>query len=535
MDRKRRIERWAAVPVLAALTLSGCSSGGATYSAEAAGDPVAGGTLVVGTATDPICVDPNQTDLTPTRDILRQVGDSLVDADPQTGEIVPWLATTWEINDNATVFDFTLRQNVTFSNGEVFDGAAVKAYLDGVKALGGRAVNASSYLEGYAGTEVVAPDKVRVTFGVPNASFLQALSTVNMAVLSPSTYQLAPEQRCLGQIVGTGAFLLDHYTPTQEVVLTKRVGYGWPSGNANHTGEAYLDRVEFRVIPEASVRVGSLRSGDVDLVNSVPTQDEENLEASGFGLLATNNPGTVTEYLTNNASPVLSDEAVRRAIQLGIDREEYKSTILLPRNNVATSILSSTTPYYTDFSELVRYDPEESARILDQAGWRVGADGIREKDGQRLTVTLVNGQSGSTAPYELVAQQLQRIGVELIINNVSRAEMLAALDSGNYDFVPYGFTRADPAALTMHFSTKRNNPLHLQPSELETYLDAQAAAARPEDRQVAVDNAARYILEHALVIVIAEQSVAHAHAANVHGVAFEPGVQLSLYDAWIQD
>lgn len=521
--------------MLAALTLSACSSGASSSSVGPTGDPTPGGTLKVGTAMDPICVDPNQTDLTATRDILRQVGDSLVDADPETGEIVPWLATEWVVGDDATVFDFTLRTGVTFSNGEVFDAAATKAYLDGVDALGGRAFNASSYLEGYLGTEVLAPDKVRVSFGVPNASFLQALSTVNMAVLSPSTYQLPPEQRCLGKISATGAFVLDHYTPTQEVVLTKRAGYAWPSANSEHTGEAYLDRIEFRVIPEAGVRVGSLRSGEVDLINTVPEQDEEVLQSTGFGVLSTNNPGTVFEFLTNNGSPILSDERVRKAIQFGIDREEYRSTILLPRYNLATSILSSTTPHYTDFSQYIRYDQEESKRLLDEAGWAPGADGIRVKDGKRLSLTVLNGHQISTDRYELVAQHLERIGVELIIRNVSRAEMLAALDTGQYDFVPYGFTRADPAALTMHFTTKRGSPLRLQPSELDTYLEQQAAAARQEDRQVAVDNAARYITEHALVILLNEQSVAHAHSGSLGGLTWAPGAQLSLYDAWLQN
>lgn len=534
MTSKRSIARWTAATMLTAVALSACSSGGTNATAEAAGDPVPGGTLVFGTAADPICVDPNQTDLTATRDILRQVADSLVDADPDTGEIVPWLATSWEVNDNATVFDFTLREDVTFSNGEVFDANAVKAFLDGIRDLGGRAVNASSYIEGYVGTEVLAPNQARVTFTVPNASFLQALSTVNMGVLAPSTYQVAPEQRCLGEITASGAFVLDHYTPTQEVVLTKRTGYAWPSGNAEHDGEAYLDRIEFRVIPEASVRVGSLRSGDVQMIDTVPVQDEENLGASGLGLLTTNRPGTVFELLTNNSHPILADKSVRQAIQYGLDLEEYKATILLPRNNVATSILSSTTPFYTDFSEYIRYAPDEAVELLEQAGWTPGPDGIRVKDGQRLSLTILNGHSGGTSQYELVAQQLARIGVEIKIQNVSRAEMLAAVDSGDYEFVPYGFTRADPAALTMHFSTKRNNPLRLPPSELETYLDEQAAAPVAEDRQAAVDKAAEYIVANNLVILLNEQSTAYAYN-GVAGADWAPGGQLSLFDAWVQD
>lgn len=526
---------FAAALAAGVVLLSSCSSSGSQSGQGATGDPVVGGTLTYAQSADPVCVDPNQTDLNASRDIVRQVADSLVDADPETGEIKPWLATEWTVNDNATVYDFTLRDDVTFSNGEQFNAEAAKTFLDGINDLGGRAVNADSYLEGYVGTEVIAPNQIRVTFTAPNASFLQALSTVNMAVLAPASYQQTAENRCLGQIVGSGPFVLDHYTPTQEAVINKRAGYNWPGPNAKHTGDAYLDQVVFRVVPEASVRVGSLQSGDVDVINQVPSQNEETLEASGFGLLTDNNPGTVSEYLTNNSGPILKDGNVRKAIQLGVNREEYKSTILLPRNNVATSILSSTTPLYTDFSKYIQYKPDESKKLLDRAGWVPGADGIREKGGQRLTLRLVNGQSGGTAAYELVAQQLADIGVDLQIQNVSRAEMLAALDTGDYDFVPYGFTRADPAALTMHFSSKRNNPLKLQPSELDTYLDEQAASPDVDDRQAAVDKAAEYIVKNNLVIMLAEQSTAHAFDTNkVSGISWEPGVQISLYDTWVQ-
>ncbi len=243
MTSTRSIARWTAAVMLTAGALSACSSGGANATAEAAGDPAPGGTLVFGTAADPICVDPNQTDLTATRDILRQVADSLVDADPDTGEIVPWLATSWKVNDNATVFDFTLREDVTFSNGEVFDANAVKAFLDGIRDLGGRAVNASSYIEGYVGTEVVTPNQARVTFTVPNASFLQALSTVNMGVLAPSTYQVAPEQRCLGRSPPP--------VPSFSTTTPPRRKWCLPSGPAMH-GPAATPTTTARPISTAS-------------------------------------------------------------------------------------------------------------------------------------------------------------------------------------------------------------------------------------------------------------------------------------------
>ncbi len=521
-----------------ALSLAACGSGSgntqSTASAQASGTPVAGGSIIYGTSSDPICVDPNQTDLTGTRDIVRQVADSVVEADPETGEILPWLATKWEVNDDATAFTFTFRTDATFSNGEKFDAAAFKTFLDGIKDLGGRAINAASYIAGYQGTEVLAADQAKVTFSSPNASFLQALSTVNLAVLAPSVYRdVTPEDRCLGKIVGSGPFTLDSFVPAQEVVLSKRTGYAWQSPNATHTGDAYLDKITFRVVTEASQRTGGLKSKTLDGFNSPAAQDEDGLAAAGFQILSANNPGTVSEYLTNNSSPTLKDPAVREAIQLGINNEEVRDTILLPRYNLATSILSSTTPLYTDFSSYITYDPEKAKKVLDAAGWVVGSDGIRSKDGVRLSVQVVNGQSGPTTAHELRAQQLKEIGVELTIKQVSRAEMLAALDSGDYDFVPYGFTRADPAALNMHFTTKLNNPLHLQPSVLDDYLAEADASPETAARQAAVDKAVKYILENHLVIVFNEQSVAHALSPNLHDVRWEPGVQISFYDAWL--
>ncbi len=517
----------------AALVLSGCSDEGSSESGGS-GTPSSGGEITYATSADPICVDPNQTDLTASRDIARTFAASTLQADPETGEILPWLATEWSSNDDATEFSFTFRDDVTFSDGDVFDATAFQTFLDGVVALGGKAVNASTYLEGYEGTTVVDDTHATVSFSAPNASFLQALTTVNLAVLSPSTYaETTPEERCLGELAGAGPFVLESFTPAQSVEVTKRDGYDWPSGLDQHEGEAYLDKITFLVVTEAGQRVGGLQSDSVQGFNQVAPQDEPALEEAGFQLLTANNPGTVSEYLTNNSGPVLSDPAVREAIQLGIDNEEYRDTLLLPRINLATSILSSTTPHYTDFSEYLQHDPAEAERVLDEAGWEPGSDGIRVKDGQRLTVEVLNGQSDGNTAHELRAQQLEKIGVELTIREVSRAEMLAALDSGEYDFVPYGFTRADAAALNMHFTTKRNNPLHLEPSVLDDHLAAADAAADPDDRQQAVDQAVEHILSNHLVIVFTEQSIAHAFSPQVKDVSWQPGVQISFYDAWL--
>lgn len=524
----------AGLALTAVLLVAACGGGEAARTGGGQGTPTAGGELSFALSSDPICIDPQQSDLTTSLNVSRQFVDSLVDQDPRTGEFVPWLASSWKVNEDATEYTFTLREGVTFSDGSPLDAAAVKASFDGVEALGGKAIVGATYLAGYRGTEVVDPTTVKISFSEPNAGFLHAVSTMTLGILK--TTGATPEERCQGTgLIGTGPFVLDHYTPKQEVVLTKRTGYNWASTVATHQGEAYLDKITFKIIPEAGVRTGGLQSGQIDAIADVPSQDEPVLEAAGYTILARNNPGTVLEYLVNNSAPILKEEAVRRAIVKGINRQEIVDTLMLPRNKPATSILASTTPFYSDLSELLAHDPDGARALLDEAGWTPGPDGIRVKNGTRLTVELVNGQAGKPTTHELVAQHLAKIGVELKISQVSRAEMLARLDNGTADLVPYGLTRGDPDALRMHFSTRRNNPLHLKKTELEDHLDAQAAATDRESRQAAVDRAARYIVEHALAIPLVEQSQGHALGKHVHGLRFEANARLSFYDTWTEE
>lgn len=514
----------------AVLVVAGCSASPAQTAAG--GEPRPGGELVWAHSSDPVCLDPNQTDLQSSRDIGRQFADSLLDAVPVSGELKPWLATEWAVNEDATRFTFTLRDDVTFSNGEKFDATAVKTAFDGIRDFGAKAIVGSHYLDGYTGTEVLAPNKVAVSFEKGNVSFLQAVSTVNLAILAPSTYTQSAEDRCRGGLAGTGPFVLDSYEANSQVVLSKRKGYQWAPETRAHQGEAYLDKVTYRIVPEAGVRVGSLQSGEIAGANSIPTQNEETLGASGFQLLKVINPGVVSVYLANNSSPVLRDESVRKAIYYGIDREEIRRTLYTADDKPATHVLKSGTPGYKDFGALIGTDQDESRRLLDGAGWLPGPDGIRAKDGLRATVTLVNGQSGSTAEHELIAQQLKRIGVELSIKNVSRGEMITALEDGSYDLVPYGLTRADADSLRHFFSVSRGNWSKLTEGPLEELLQKQASTPDPQRRQEYVDQATKYILEHAITIPKVEIHATQAAADTVGGLEHDAGAQLPLYDAW---
>ncbi|MEL7974844.1 ABC transporter substrate-binding protein [Isoptericola sp. F-RaC21] len=525
----------AAAVSAAALLLSACS-GGADAADPAASDdaePVAGGDLSFAITVDSHCIDPQQVGNNDAIAAARQTVASLTAQDPESGEILPWLAESWEVNDDASSYTFHLRDDATFADGTPIDAAAVKTNFDAIVDLGAVASLGSQYLVGYAGTTVVDEDTVRVDFDEPSAQFLQATSTFSLGLLSPDSAKLSAEQRCAGEYVGSGPFAVKSYTQDQEIVLEKVKGYAWGSAANAHTGEAYLDTVTFTVIPEASVRTGSLQSGQIDATAALNAVDVPQFDGNGFWLSYRANPGVVFNLFPNESSPLASDEAVRTAISKGIDRQQIVDTVLTPQDQPATGVLSHSTPLFEGADDLLAYDPDGAEKILDDAGWVPGSDGIREKDGRRLSTTVTFWQVPE--PLELVQQQLRQIGVDLQLKHVTVAESEAAKESGDFDFDYYNLTRSDADVLRTIFSANARNINQRDPEEVDRLLDDSAAATDPKQRQKLVTEASRLLLERGHAIPVYELSTTIAAADRVHGLGFEASSRLDFYDAWVTD
>lgn len=210
---------------------------------------------------------------------MRQVVDSLTDQDPKTGKIVPWLAKSWDVSSDATTFTFRLRSGVTFSDGSKLTAQVVKDNFDAVPKLGALGTLAEGYLSGVKSTTVVAPLTVKVTFSQPNAQFLQATSTHSLGIESSASVKRTPQQKCSDGVIGSGPFVLKQYVQNQSITLAKRTGYAWGSSRWSKNGEAYLDKLVFKVVPEAGVRAGSLQSGQVDAISTVGKANEAALGA----------------------------------------------------------------------------------------------------------------------------------------------------------------------------------------------------------------------------------------------------------------
>ncbi|WP_423464112.1 ABC transporter substrate-binding protein [Promicromonospora sp. MS192] len=536
---RRRVAPVVTTALVTGLVLTGCAGPGeAGAGGTTPADPTPGGTLRFALGAAPQGVDPQQVGSNVSIYVARQLADSLTDQDPATGEIEPWLAESWDVSDDLTHFTFHLRDGVTFSDGSALDSADVRASFDAIAGdLGATAPLAASYLAGYERTEAPDDRTATVVFDAPNAQFLQATSTVSLAILAEETARADPAERLQGDVVGSGPFVLESYTQDKGAVLTRRDGYDWAPEPAAHAGEAYLDRIEFSVVPESGVRAGGLASDQFDAVGDVLPQDVPQVEGSGGAVLTRANPGVPFVLQPNLTRPPLDDVEVRRALLPAIDRQELVDTVLSDAFEPATGILASTTPGYADLSDQLAFDPEEAGRILDDAGWVPGEDGIRVKDGTplQIEVTYTPVFTGSGPVLELVAQQLRAVGVDLTLRQLTAAEQTTAQDSGDYDLYYYNVTRADADILRTQFSTAQRNLSLREPDDVvDPLLDEQLGEADPGARDDLVADAQRAILDEGLAVPLFELAQSIGVRGDVHGVTFDASSRLLFHDAWIE-
>ncbi|SEF00798.1 peptide/nickel transport system substrate-binding protein [Streptomyces sp. 3213] len=514
--------------------LTACGSGGGGSDAGG-GRARSGGTLTFAVGSDAGCVDPQQVASNDTIYSVRQIVDSLTDQDPATGKIVPWLAKSWDISSDATTFTFHLRSGVTFSDGSKLTAQVVKDNFDAVPKLGALGTLAEGYLSGVKSTTVVDPLTVRVTFQQPNAQFLQATSTHSLGIESSASAKQSPQEKCSQGVVGSGPFVLKQYVQNQSITLTKRTGYAWGSSRWTKSGEAYLDKVVFKVVPEAGVRAGSLQSGQVDAISSVGKANEAALKGGQVTLERRANPGVVFGLAFNNSRPVLKDARVRQAIGFAIDRKQIADTVFPTGTQPATSILAHTTPDYTDLSSDLTTDAAKAKSLLDAAGWKAGSDGIRTKDGKKLSLTVdwIPNSATNQPALELIQQQLKAVGVGLTLKQLQVTQLAPTLQSGDYDAAWSNVTRADPDILRSSFSTGLANFYRVPATPLDTVLTGQAATTDATKRGQLVEQAQQLIVRNAYDVPVVELQTQIGVAKKVHNLNFDASSRIQLHDTWI--
>ncbi|WP_346012076.1 ABC transporter substrate-binding protein [Streptomyces sp. SID3343] len=461
--RGRRARLLTAIALTAAVTAAcGGSSGGGSDTDAEAGPPVGGGTLSFAINVDADCLDPHQSPADVAGFFARPVLDSLVSL-AADGTIHPWLATEWSVSPDQLTYSFTLRGDVTFTNGEKFAGDAVKANLDHVVAPETKSKLAANTIAGYTGTTVLDPTHIQVRLSAPNSAFLPSLASSYLGIEAPGTLKQSTTELCSG-IVGSGPFAISGgYVKGKGIDYRRNADYNWGPGTAEHTGPAYLDGLSIKVITEDSSRYGALTSGQIDSIASVPPVNVAQLKSTpGFRIQSALGPGGNYNIYPNTTHGVFTDQRVRKAFQVGIDWGTIVDKLYFGVFPVARNPISpSTVGYDASIESRYAFDKVGANRLLDEAGW-TGRDGqgYRTKDGKRLTIHRAYLKSYIREQRDVLADQIQAaakdIGIDFVNDVVDVATYRAQLANGDYDVRDHSWQRASADALRTLFGTENS-------------------------------------------------------------------------------
>jgi peptide/nickel transport system substrate-binding protein len=519
---------------------SGSAAAGASSSSSASGSssgtPVTGGTLQWALANDPLSISPwgggsgnDQLYVT------RQIFDTLTEQDPKTGQILPFLASKWTVNANATQFTFTLRSGVTFSDGSPLTAQVVADNFNEIVKQGAAATWVVNDFIGYAGSTATGPLTLTVKFSKPDGPFLQQLTGVD--IVAASTLKIPYGDWATGKgVIGSGPFVLQSYTTGQSVILTRRAGYNWgPSDRANR-GAAYLSGIDFKITPEPSVRTGVLTSGQVQGIDNVQPQDIATLRSGGYDVVTKANPGIAFGLTFVQNSPVTEQLQVRQAIADAINSTAIRNAVLTPDYAVATSVLSNDTVGYTNLSQDLTYNPSQAEKLLTAAGWTPGSGGIREKDGKQLSLTLgwIENFAPNQNALQLLQAELLQVGVKVTLSTGTVPQYLAALEAGKYQLAWGNLSNSNAAVLAAQFSPAGSDFYKVNDSTLNGFFAREYATSSQSAQNAAAAQAQQRIISQAYVVPVFQLTTVLATTAKVHGVEFGADARLAqLTDAWI--
>ncbi|GAA5054682.1 ABC transporter substrate-binding protein [Nocardia callitridis] len=344
--------------------------------------------------------------------LSRQVFDSLVSYD--NGAIRPWLATSWQTSPDRKAVTFTLRDDVHFTDGTPFDAQAVVANVEfWLKNLGWVSY---SFL---TGADAVDDHTVTLRTSEPNPEIFNELANGHFGIQSPTALsEHTAEQNCLAP-VGTGPWIVQEWKRGEGIDFVRNDNYNSAPANAKHQGPAYAQRLDWKFVPDATTRWGSLLTGQADAVYDIPSSQwaNANRDYQVLNYVATGRPQALT--FNTNRGP-FTDRKVRQAFVHAIDRAKITSAVF--KGSVpfeGNGSLSKTTPDYRNVDHSLPYDPATANRLLDEAGWtQRDKNGYRAKEGQTLKARLPYGlgsiitPDGSTA-VQIIQDQVKQVGIDL--------------------------------------------------------------------------------------------------------------------------
>lgn len=348
--------------------------------------------------------------------------------------VKPALAESWEISEDGLEYTFHLRKGVTFTDGEPFNAAAVKLNMDAVL----------DNIERHAWLDMVNEIKENVVVDeytyklVLKHPYYPALTELGLTrpfrFISPKAFIDGKTKDGVSSYAGTGPWMLTEHKEGQYAVFT---------ANPNYWGEKpKVSSIKWKVMPDPQTMLLALEKGEIDLIfgadgDMIDSDSFKALEEEGKYKTVISEPIASRSIILNSKKPITGELKVREAFQYAIDKNSIADEILNGSESVADTLLASTVPYSDLNLKVRKFDPDQANKLLDEAGWKLGKDNYRYKDGNKLELSLYYNSNNAQEKTisEFIQNDLKNIGVSLKIIGEEKQAFLDRQKSGDFDLM----------------------------------------------------------------------------------------------------
>ena len=567
-----RALRWTAVLALT-VALGACASGGGSSGSSAPGStgsasgaasapptgtanyavdqsvtgcPTSGGTLTVDLDETVLPdLDPSYTPQAAAYRVIRGVFDSLV-YEGSNGSFTPWLATSWTENSTAASYTFALRKGVTFSDGTPFNAAAVKYTFDRIESPAEGSLFAIALLGPYKNTVVNSDYSVTVNFSAPYPAFLEAASQAFLGIVSPTA---AAKEGTVGfgqHPVGSGPFEITSNVAEQSITEVRNPNYNWGPAGVNHQGPACLSKIVFTEVPAQSTRAGQLEHGQVDAAETILPPDYTTVVSDpNLRLYVVPGAGADYQYEINTQQAPWNNTQNRIALRDAINLPAILKAVYQGEYTQAWGPIMPNTAFYDSaVQNSWSYDPSLSNSILTKAGWVLGSDGYRHKDGQTLTISFAGTSPDRELRQEVatyIQAYLKAVGIKETITNLTSTQAITETESGKFGIVATSFITASPSILYDFFDSalipsngkSGENGSRLDNPSVDKWLTTAEASSNAAVETTNWDDVQQYVVQNAVVIPIELEPFILATASSVHGLTFDRRDYPMYYGVWL--
>jgi peptide/nickel transport system substrate-binding protein len=477
----------------------------------------------------PRTYDPRVTSSRHEYQVIAQIFDTLIASDG-SNKLFPGLATAWDVAADGKSVTLKLRTDVGFHDGTPFDAEAVKFTFDTIADPKTASEGAVTQLGPYAGTDVIDPYTVRVNYSQPFGAALASYAEGTLAPVSPAAVKRLGNQGFARAPVGAGPFRFVSWEEGRQVIMERFDKYNWAPGYNAHTGPSSVQRMVTRFIGDASTRVAALEAGEIDISDATPILDMKRFgDTKGYATMIGNAAGIPFGLELNGSKGIFADVRVRRALAMAVDRKALSDNLFFGLIDPAYGPLSKGTPgYWAGAEEMYKPDTKAAMALLDEAGWKAGPDGVRIKDGQRLT-----GFYGAPPPLEPdTAVELQavarRVGFDLKVETITFARNQQLVFDNAFDMLPVRWIQADPMCLENLFASVnipsagryKYNWMQLKDAKLDGLFADGRATTDQAKRDAIYGEAQKVIMDSALWFPVHNQVQTVAYRTDKKGYHF---------------